>query len=106
MSLDRVIRLSLEETIDNFIKTPVESEEIVSILLEAQGIEPNLDTILSLIAGTAWGLATGFYLKKYKRIMNKDENIELIQLIKRRAWELREAFIEKRINPIGERRSL
>jgi hypothetical protein len=102
--LDDEVRLSLEKSIDNFIKTPVESEKTASNILEAQGIEPNLETILSLIAGTALGITFAFYRKKFNRDINRDECIDLIQLIKRRAWELREAFIETRTTPTGNPR--
>jgi len=100
LSLDNEIRLSLEKTIDHFIKTPVESEKNASLILETQGIEPNLEAILSSIAGTAWGFTQAFYIVKYSRNMNEDELIDFYQLMKRRARELREAFIEPRITPI------
>jgi len=96
LKLDRKIRAAFEEAIDNFIKEP-DSEENISVILQAQGIEPNLETVLSFIAGTAWGLVQGYYVTRHGRMMKTEENEEFIQLMKRRAWELRQAFLSLRM---------
>ena len=95
--LDSEIRAALEESIDNFLEDAEGSEKIISIILEAQGIEPNLETLLSFIVGNAWGLMIAFYTTRYQRGMNDDESKDFIQVMKRRAWELRQAFIGTRI---------
>ncbi len=94
------MRLLLEESIDNFINDPVETEKISSIVLEAQGIDSNFDTILSFINGSAWGLTMAFYFSKHKRPMNENESLDFLELMKRRASELRQAFIDTRIRDL------
>lgn len=95
MSFDKKLRLAIEETIDNLLKEGTE-ENVRSILIE-QGIEPTLETVLSHIAGTIFGLANGYYAAGYKRPMNTDEGMELLKFIKRRVYELREEFVKTRI---------
>ena len=102
MGLDREVRGGLELSIDNFLKEPKESERMISIILRSQGIEPNLDAILSFIVGTAFGIVMTIYRIKYNRDMNSQEHANFLELMKRRAWELREAFIAARIEGPSE----
>jgi len=95
--LDTVIRAGLEKSIDDILKDIEDSEKTYSIILEAQGIESSLETILSFIAGITFGRTSSAYIIKHGRQMNKDEMIAFVQLLKRRAWEIREAFIRTRI---------
>ena len=67
--------------------------KIFTLMLAASGIEPNLESILSVIVGYLYGLAELWYASSYLRHINDDEFAEVIKLIKRRAWEMRQAFI-------------
>ena len=81
--LDEDLRLGLEESIRS--------------VLREQGIEPNLEIVLSYIAGNIFGLAMAWYASKYQRQMNEDEGTAVLRFTKRRAYELREAFIKTRM---------
>ena len=96
-NLDGEARIIVESNIDIIIKEAKKSEEFHRLILMEQGIEPNLETILSYITGFLSGIVAGFYLHKYKRNMNSNEEKELLKLMKRRAWELREVFINARM---------
>lgn len=95
--LDDEVRILVEKNIDAIIKKPKEIEEAYRFILREQGIQPNLETILSFITGMLAGIADSFYRFKYERLTNLDEKDELIELLKRRAFELRQAFIGARI---------
>lgn len=96
-NLDGEARIIVESNIDIIIKEAKKSEEFHRMILMEQGIEQNLETILSYITGFLSGIVSGFYLHKYKRNMNSNEEKELLKLMKRRAWELREVFINARM---------
>ena len=95
--LDNTARIVVEKNIDSMINTPKETEETYRFIIGDQGIEPNLETILSFVTGMLMGVVDGFYYSKYKRLMDNDERNELLELLKRRAFELRQAFISTRI---------
>jgi len=95
--LDNNVRSLVEEEIDNILKSPKETEEDARFVLTLQGIEPNLETVLSSITGMILGRVMQVYRLIYKRKMTPDELIELVELLKRRAFELRQAFISTRI---------
>jgi hypothetical protein len=97
MGLDRDLRIMLEEAFDRFHQDPKKWEEVISICLRIQGIEPNLDDILSNISGYFEGFAVAFYRMQYNRKMTEKEMKEFYNFMKRRAWELRQAFIGTRI---------
>ena len=97
MGLDAEIRARLEEIIDNILRDKAGIEKSISVTLEAQGIEASLETILSFIAGDTFGVTTGMYYLKHGRSLNEDEMLHYLQILKRRAWELRQAFISTRI---------
>ena len=90
-------RAVLEKNIDSVLEKPEEREEIYSSTLKEHGIEPNLETILSFITGFLTGLMAQFYVSKYGRFLNADEIGELTELMKRRAFEIRMAFMGTRI---------
>lgn len=90
-------RSLIERTIDRILKDPKEMEKNIRWALGAQGIEPNLETVLSFITGTVWGGVCVFLHFRYNRTMNSDEQEELIELLQRRAFELRQAFVSTRI---------
>jgi len=97
ISLDKELRSALEETIDNFLNDAERSERHVSDILREQGIEPNLETVLSYIAGIIMGWAMASYAVTRRKAMNTDEGNAVLTFMKRRAYELREAFIKARI---------
>jgi len=92
MKLDRELRLALEEIIDNHLKDPKASEASYSMILEAEGISSNFETIFAYIAGFIFGCAYTYYSAKCRRIITADEIIALSEWMKRRAIEIREAF--------------
>jgi hypothetical protein len=97
MSLDEEVRARVEQVIDDHLKDPIGIEDYYKGILIAQGIEPNLETILAFIAGNFLGLANALYIVKFMRRMNNEEKNAFIELMKRRAYELREAFMLARV---------
>ena len=95
--LDRDARSLVEMEIDGALKDSVNYEKNIRTVLRVQGIEPNLETVLSFITGLIWGRLIGFYSSKYHRHLNRGEMREVSQLLKRRAFELRQVFISTRI---------
>lgn len=95
--LDNNVRSLVEKEIDTILKEPKKMEENVRLALRLQGIEPNLETVLSSITGMIIGRVLQVYGSIYKRDMTRYEMMQLVQLLKRRAFELRQAFISTRI---------
>ena len=56
-SLDKEIRLDIEKQIDYIYEEPEVWEPMFHRFLIKQGIEPNLETVLSIIAGMCIGMA-------------------------------------------------
>jgi hypothetical protein len=96
--LDQDIRSILESNLDAVINDPEKAERAVTYILARQGIEANLETLLGYLTGMISGLISGIYLCKHRRNLNSEEELELTNLLKRRAWEMRQAFIGTRIN--------
>lgn len=98
---DRVLtddaRILFEKNMDNFIDDAEHSENAISTHLKYQGIETNLETILSHINGFMSGLIWYYYEVHYNRALNPDEVTDLSNLLKRRASELKNAFMSLRI---------
>lgn len=94
--MDENIRLNLEKAIDELLSQPMIIEERARTYLIEMGIEPSLETVLSYICGGLMGLVTASSTGRHGSI--RDQNIEgAITLLKRRAWELRRAFINTRV---------
>ena len=98
VDLDNDARIAVERSIDTMIKDAKNIDENYKGILIAQGIEPNLETLLSFINGFIFGIVNGIYLLKYKRVLISEETIELVNLLKRRGWELRQAIVDPRIS--------
>ena len=96
-SLDDDIRAVLEKNVDTIVDEPEKAEEALSIALRKQGIEPNLESSLSHATGFLTGLVEGMYIYKFKRHPNPEERDELLELLKRRAFEIRMAFMSTRM---------
>ena len=97
MGLDLDARVGLESTIDKILKDAENWELTFKEVLRTQGIEANLETVLSLIIGALLGQTAQYYIDKYDRRLNKDETKDFEDILKRRAWELRQTFIELRM---------
>ena len=95
--LDDSVRTMIERMSDSWMKDPKATEETYRFILEKQGIEPNLETVLSFIAGIIVGASDGAYSIKYNRLMNVDERKELTDLMNRRIFEIRQALASTRI---------
>ena len=95
--LDRDARIILEDEIDRVLKEPQTIERGYSMFLQAVGIDSELDSILSFIAGVIYGRTADLYMLKYKRWPSQQELNEFIPLLKRRVSELRESFFKTRI---------
>ncbi len=97
MGLDQDARMGLESTIDKILKDSENWELTFKEVLRTQGIEANLETVLSLIIGALLGQTAQYYIDKYNRRLNRDETQDFEDILKRRAWELRQTFIELRM---------
>jgi len=97
VGLDLDARIGLESTIDKILKDAENWELTFKEVLRTQGIEANLETVLSLIIGALLGQTAQYYIDKYDRRLNKDETKDFEDILKRRAWELRQTFIELRM---------
>jgi len=95
--LDSTARDILEENIDGVLERPEEFEQGYRKVLREMGVEPNLETVLSFISGFLQGLIWDYYLRVKQRNMNPEEIADLTKLMKRRAWELRHAFLLTRV---------
>jgi hypothetical protein len=98
MEFDSEARVAVEQNVDAIIMDALIMEEAFSYTLSMQGIEPNLETLLSFICGGLYGLINGIYHVKHGRSLNSDEAKEVDKLIKRRAWEVRQAFMGTRMS--------
>jgi hypothetical protein len=96
--MDKDARNIIETNLDTFLKHPKETEMTIRSSLIKQGIEPNLETVLAFLNGLMVGILRGYYIIKVKRSPTPDEEMEYYEVLKRRAMELRSAFIETRIN--------
>jgi len=94
MPLDDEARLAVEKIVDALLKNPKEYLERFLSGLRGVGIQPSLETVLAFITGMLCGTSGGIYVQKYGRSMTKDELNELIDLLERRAWELRQEFVK------------
>lgn len=68
--LDDSVRTMIEKMIDSWMKDPKVTEETYRFILKEQGIKPNLETVLSFIAGIILGASDGVYAIKHRRLMN------------------------------------
>lgn len=96
-SLDDDIRLDIETQIDYIYKEPKKWESIIRGFLMGQGIEPNLETILSMIAGMCWGMAYELIQEKFDRSWTPEEAKAIRSLLARRSHELRHRFLSIRL---------
>lgn len=92
-ALDREIRQSIEEFIDNVLKDPAEIYDIISSQLMAQGIQPDTERVLCAVSGYLYGRVRANYLRFHKkRKLSSEELDSFHELMRRRTIELREAL--------------
>lgn len=96
-SLDKDVRISIEEQFDDFFENPTKWEEMIGGFLTEQGIEPNLETVLALAIGLTLGQAHQQIKDKFDRSWTDGEAGAISNLLKRRAIELRHLFLSTRI---------
>jgi len=92
-ALDENVRTSIEKTIDRYLENPDEIFIEFSTMLSFQGIEPTLETVLSAISGYMYGRVCAEYRKRFSRALDQPEKSDFNKLMARRAWELRQAYI-------------
>lgn len=92
-SLDKDIRLFIEKQFDRFYDNPEEWQRVASDVLAEQGIQPNLDTILSYLVGMTMGEAYQKIKSKSNRAWTKKEARAIAGLLARRAFEIRQHFL-------------
>jgi hypothetical protein len=90
-------RTMIEKMIDSWMKDPKVTEKTYRFILEKQGIQPNIETVLSFLTGIIIGTSDGAYAVRYNRLMNVVERKELTELMNRRVSELRQALLSTRI---------
>jgi len=96
-SLDKDIRHDIEVQIDYIYEEPEKWEPMFRRFLIGQGIEPNLETILSMIAGMCVGMAYEQINKKFDRSWTPEEHSAINSLLARRSFELRHRFLSTRL---------
>jgi hypothetical protein len=84
--------------VDDILADVLTAKDTFSGILKLQGIEPNLETLLGYFTGYMIGLVQGVYGQKLRRVMTQEETIMLLNLLKRRAWEIRQAFMVQPID--------
>jgi len=87
------IRLWVEGQIDEFINKPDFWGKAFTEYLSEAGIEPNLETVLSMMVGMTYGCVVVQIHIEYQREMTGAENVMIKELIKRRAFELRIHYV-------------
>jgi pentatricopeptide repeat protein len=83
---------ALERTVNDFIKSPKDFEEGISKDLIALGIEPSVDTVLSMYCGIVFGLFSHGHLDEAREFID-----EMMPVLERKAWEIRQAIIKERL---------
>ena len=91
-SLHKEIRLFIEKQFDYFYDEPEEWMKIATSVLADQGIQPNLETILSYLVGMTLGGTFEFIRTKFKRDWTDEEAKAVSSLMARRAFEIRQHF--------------
>ena len=94
MPLDSDVRLAVEKNIDEILKDPEGFLKTFQMALWEMGIQPNLEAILAHITGHLIGIANGVNLIKHERLLTPSELKELADILRRRAWEMRQEFIK------------
>ena len=94
MHISLALRGALEKSIDNFLEDPQKNKTRFTEILKLQQIEPNLETILSYHIGFLYGIITHQFSRIHNRMPNLEEMNEIMDIIKKRMREMREAYTD------------
>ena len=83
---------ALERAVNDFIKNTKAFEEGISKDLITLGIEPSVDTVLSMYCGMIVGLFSHSHLDEAREFID-----EMMPILERKAWEIRQAIIKERL---------
>jgi hypothetical protein len=92
MTLTNEVKERLEEVINDWLLRFNEIAESESHFLEAVGLEPKLETLLSYTIGVLDSIVGGYIHCLYNRGMTEDEDVELIELLQGKMPELELKF--------------
>lgn len=92
--LNDEMRLAVARTLDLHIRNPKIIGASSSTILTAQGIKPNLETVLSFRIGILYGMAMSYYMNKHSRGLTESENLAFMLLVTSRVDEFRESIEE------------
>lgn len=92
MTLPNEVKERLEEVINDWLLSFNEIAESESHFLDAVGLEPKLETLLSYTIGVLDSIVGGYIHSLYNRGMTEDEDAELIELLQEKMPELEQKF--------------
>jgi hypothetical protein len=92
MTLPKAVEEKLEEVLEEWLVNFDATAEVECDFLKEVGIEPTLETLLSYTVGVADAFVGGFIHCLYDRGMTREEDDELVELIKRKLPELERKF--------------
>lgn len=88
-----IVRGALEITCDNFLKEPQKILNTYNHYLKSMGIEPNLETVVTFIAGNIMGATIMTSVPNEGGIEKMAERIpEVVEVLKRRIPKMMEVF--------------
>ena len=96
--MDKDARVVLETNIDYVLKDPSGWEKTVKYSLSQSGIEADLEQVLAFTAGDLFGIFYLFIMQKMNRKPTPKEFDEFSDIMKRRAWEIRQALIKDHLD--------
>lgn len=92
MALPNEVKERLEEVINDWLLGFNEIAESESHFLDAVGLEPKLETLLSYTIGVLDSIVGGYIHCLYNRGMTEEEDEELIELLQGKMPELEQKF--------------
>jgi len=87
------LRAILERSMDFVLKTPKGALKMSGEVLAAARGRVDLETKMSFVAGIIWGAVLAYYANRLQRDSSRDEYAELLDLVQRRLFEVRLAFL-------------
>jgi len=93
--MENQVRVAFEKYIDGMIKDSEHRLKTIVNFLQEFGIEPNPENILSYISGNAWGQFSWHHIQLDIEMTLEMED-EFVEIMRRRAGELREVFFRTR----------
>ena len=89
-------RLWLEKTIDLNINDPSRSEKMVKGRLQGLEFDQTVENSLIFLCGTLYG--QGLRMERASGNFNVESEAEITSILKRRMYELREAYVSARLD--------